>query len=167
MQITPRMGTTKSVRSLNKVYLRSLHQHLCSCLTDLTKHFWTYKHFGNFVKRKSHLPALDIAHLRPSDHCLSTAGSQRNIVTGDDASNTTLVVSTSDSYHVLAMNPATDPVNATLTFPDVVCATTAVRTSSDEDFATVDPATEATNGTWVLALAATSLTTFTFERGAC
>ncbi|EIM85030.1 glycoside hydrolase [Stereum hirsutum FP-91666 SS1] len=111
----------------------------------LTKHFWTYKHFGNFVK----------------------PGSQRNIVTGDDASNTTLVVSTSDSYHVLAMNPATDPVNATLTFPDVVCATTAVRTSADEDFATVDPATEATNGTWVLALAATSLTTFTFERGAC
>lgn len=65
------------------------------------------------------------------------------------------------------MNPDTDSVNATLTFPDVVCATTAVRTSAEEDFATVDPATEATNGTWVLALAAMSLTTFTFERGAC
>lgn len=96
-----------------------------------------------------------------------TAGSQRNIVTGDDASNTTLVVSTADTYHVLAMNPDTESVNTTLTFPDVVCATTAVRTSADEDFASVEPATEVANGTWALELAAMSLTTFTFGRGAC
>lgn len=95
------------------------------------------------------------------------AGSQRNIVTGDDASNTTMAVSTPDFYYIIAMNPDTDAVNATLTFPEVVCGTTAVRTSADEDFVTVDPAVEVSNGTWVLELAAMSLTTFTFERAAC
>lgn len=25
---------------------------------DLTKHFWTFKHFGNFVKREQHMPIL-------------------------------------------------------------------------------------------------------------
>ena len=78
-----------------------------------------------------------------------------------------MAVSTPNFYHVLSMNPSTDPVNATLTFPEVVCGTAAVRTSADEDFATVAPAVETSNGTWVMELAEMSLTTFTFERAAC
>lgn len=78
-----------------------------------------------------------------------------------------MAVSTTDFYYVISMNPGTASVNTTLTFPEIVCGTTAVRTSADEDFATMSPAVEASNGTWVMELAAMSLTTFTFGRTAC
>ncbi|KAJ7453875.1 glycoside hydrolase [Mycena latifolia] len=94
----------------------------------LTKHFWTYKHFGNFVK----------------------PGSVRHALTGSDVQQWMMAVATTTAYNVLLMNPNTTDTTLMLTFPDTVCAVSAVRTSATEDFAT-----------------ATSLTTYTFNRAAC
>ncbi|KAJ7076441.1 glycoside hydrolase family 5 protein [Mycena epipterygia] len=112
----------------------------------LTKHFWTYKHFGNFVK----------------------PGSQRHALTGADAAQTMMVVSTPHTYAVLAVNP--DPSDATLrlAFPpgEHVCPLHAVRTSAGEDFASVPAAVWGHDG-WTLPLNGMSLTTYVFERRAC
>ncbi|KAL0955642.1 hypothetical protein HGRIS_001873 [Hohenbuehelia grisea] len=110
----------------------------------VTKHFWTYKHFGNFVK----------------------PGSQRRAITGSDANKSTLAVSTATNYYIIAMNPNTGDTSITLTFPDSVCATKAFRTSASEDFASV-PIAVRSSSNWVMALKATSLTTFVFDRRAC
>ncbi|KIK60846.1 glycoside hydrolase family 30 protein [Collybiopsis luxurians FD-317 M1] len=110
----------------------------------IVKHFWTYKHFGNFVK----------------------PGSQRHPVSGSDASEYTLVVSNSTSYNVIIMNPDTTDTTLSLTFPETVCATTAFRTSAEEDFATIEAATGG-GSSWSLPLSATSLTTYIFDRSSC
>ncbi|KAJ8697142.1 hypothetical protein PTI98_006944 [Pleurotus ostreatus] len=110
----------------------------------LTKHFWTFKHFGNFVK----------------------PGSQRHEITGSDANKSTLAVSTSTAYNIIAMNPGNSDTTLTLTFPDATCAGQAFRTSASEDFATVAGATRSGNN-WVLSLRAMSLTTFVFNRRSC
>ncbi|KAJ7098512.1 glycoside hydrolase [Mycena belliarum] len=110
----------------------------------VTKHFWTYKHFGNFVK----------------------PGSQRRPLTGSDVQQYMMAVSTPTTYSVLAMNPNSTASTLSLTFPDAVCATGAFRTSAGEDFAAVAVATRPA-GAWLLPLAAMSLTTFTFDRRAC
>ncbi|KAJ7722061.1 glycoside hydrolase [Mycena maculata] len=113
---------------------------------DLTKHFYTYKHFANFVK----------------------PGSQRHALTGAGATETMLAVSTpsTGAYVVLAMNPNATDTTLVLSFPETVCATRAVRTSAGEDFESVSPAKEE-GGEWALELQAMSLTTYLFERGAC
>ncbi|KAJ7250638.1 glycoside hydrolase [Mycena rebaudengoi] len=110
----------------------------------ITKHFWTFKHFGNFVK----------------------PGSQRRALSGSDTQQWYLAVSTSTTYSVLAMNPNATDTTLTLAFPETVCSTSAFRTSGTEDFATVTAAT-AQSSNWLLPLRTMSLTTYTFKRGAC
>ncbi|ESK95331.1 glycoside hydrolase family 5 protein [Moniliophthora roreri MCA 2997] len=110
----------------------------------ITKHFWTYKHFGNFVK----------------------PGSQRRAITGSGANNNMLAVSTSSKYYVLAMNPTNSASTLSLTFPENVCAVASYRTSTSEDFARLNGATRS-GSSWSLPLNAMSLTTFEFNRGAC
>ncbi|KAJ7177134.1 glycoside hydrolase [Mycena filopes] len=110
----------------------------------LTKHFWTYKHFGNFVK----------------------PGSVRMPLTGSDVREWMLAAATPTTYNLILMNPNTTATTLTLAFPDTVCPVSAFRTSASENFATVAAATK--SGTsWLLPLNAMSLTTFTFNRKAC
>ncbi|KAK1227294.1 hypothetical protein PQX77_009711 [Marasmius sp. AFHP31] len=112
----------------------------------LTKHFWTYKHFGNFVK----------------------PGSQRLPITGDGSNNFMMAVQTSTKIFVLAMNPSNDARTLSLTFPQAACGVASYRTSASEDFATLGPATSNGGGnTWALPLNGLSLTTYEFNRGAC
>ncbi|KAJ7080567.1 glycoside hydrolase [Mycena crocata] len=110
----------------------------------LTKHFWTYKHFGNFVK----------------------PGSVRHALTGTDVQQWMMAVATPTTYNIIAMNPNTTDSTLTLTFPDMVCSVSAIRTSATEDFSTVAAATKS-GTTWLLPLRTTSLTTYTFNRAAC
>ncbi|KNZ74048.1 hypothetical protein J132_08358 [Termitomyces sp. J132] len=110
----------------------------------INKHFWAYKHFGNFVK----------------------PGSQRRPIIGSDASKFTMAVASADTYYILAMNPNTSDSNLTLTFPDAACATNAFRTSVSEDFAEISGAVKS-DSSWVLALEGTSLTTYVFNRVSC
>ncbi|KAJ4471522.1 glycoside hydrolase [Lentinula aciculospora] len=110
----------------------------------LVKHFWTYKHFGNFVK----------------------PGTQRHPVTGSDANEYTLVVSNSTTYSVIAMNPNATASTILLTFPETICSTTGFRTSASEDFSTIAKAT-GSGSSWSLPLSATSLSTYVFNRGVC
>ncbi|KAJ7058351.1 glycoside hydrolase [Mycena amicta] len=110
----------------------------------VTKHFWTYKHFGNFVK----------------------PGSVRQPLTGTDVREWMLAVSTPTSYNLILMNPNTTDTTLSLTFPagETVCATAAVRTSASEDFSSIAVAVR--SGTaWSLLLRATSLSTYSFGRG--
>jgi len=109
----------------------------------LTKHFWTYKHFGNFVK----------------------PGSVRQPLTGSDVREWMMAVSTPTTYNLILMNPNTTDTTLSLTFPDTVCAVAGVRTSATEDFSSV-PAAARSGSAWSLLLKATSLTTYTFGRGA-
>ncbi|KAJ7854520.1 glycoside hydrolase [Mycena olivaceomarginata] len=110
----------------------------------LTKHFWTYKHFGNFVK----------------------PGSVRLPLVGSDVRQWMMAVSTSTTYNLILMNPNTTDSTLTLSFPDTVCPVSSFRTSATEDFATVAAATK--SGTsWLLPLKTMSLTTYTFNRAAC
>ncbi|KIK60772.1 glycoside hydrolase family 30 protein [Collybiopsis luxurians FD-317 M1] len=110
----------------------------------VVKHFWAYKHFGNFVK----------------------PGTQRHPVSGSDASEFTLVVSNSTTYSVIAMNPNSTASTLSLTFPETVCGTTAFRTSATEDFSTI-AAAKASGSSWSLPLNAVSLSSYIFKRGAC
>ncbi|KAF7349041.1 hypothetical protein MVEN_01425700 [Mycena venus] len=110
----------------------------------LTKHFWTYKHFGNFVK----------------------PGSVRLPLVGTDVREWMMAVSTSTTYNLILMNPNTTDSTLTISFPDTVCPISGFRTSATEDFATVAAATK--SGTsWLLPLKTMSLTTYTFNRAAC
>ncbi|KAJ6518249.1 glycoside hydrolase [Mycena vitilis] len=110
----------------------------------LTKHFYTYKHFGNFVK----------------------PGTQRQPLTGPDVQQWMMAVSTPTTYSVLAMNPNATDTTLSLTFPDTVCAVSAFRTSASEDFAAVAAATKPAVA-WLLPLKTMSLTTYIFDRKAC
>ncbi|KAG7089337.1 hypothetical protein E1B28_011030 [Marasmius oreades] len=110
----------------------------------LTKRFWTYKHFGNFIK----------------------PGSQRHAITGTGATNNMIAVSTSSKYFVVAMNPTNSATSLTLTFPENVCGVASYRTSASEDFAHLGAATKS-GSNWVLPLNAMSLTTYEFNRAAC
>ncbi|KAJ7647920.1 glycoside hydrolase [Roridomyces roridus] len=108
----------------------------------LTKHFFTYKHFANFVK----------------------PGSQRHAITGPGATQTMMAVSTPETYAVIAMNPNTTDTTLTLTFPVTkLRASSAVRTSAEEDFVGIEPAV-GSGVSWTLELKAMSLTTYLFER---
>ncbi|KAJ7443588.1 hypothetical protein B0H11DRAFT_2343887, partial [Mycena galericulata] len=109
----------------------------------LTKHYWTYKHFGNFAK----------------------PGSVRMPLIGSDVQQWMMAVSTPIAYNVIAMNPNTTDSTLTLTFPGIVCAVSGFRTSGTEDFARIAAATKSGNE-WRLPLKATSLTTYTFTRAA-
>ncbi|PFH52203.1 glycoside hydrolase family 30 protein [Amanita thiersii Skay4041] len=111
----------------------------------VTKHYWAYKHFGNFVK----------------------PGSQRRPITGSDAGKFNLAVATSTNFYILAMNPTTSDSTLSLTFPETVCGTVGHRTSASEDFAQVAAATSTGGNTWSLPFRATSLTTYEFKRGSC
>ena len=113
-------------------------------LIDLSKHFWTYKHFGNFVK----------------------PGSQLMPLTGSGASNFYLAVKSSDKYYVIAINPDSEEKSISVTFPEAVCATEAFRTSESEDFASIDAAIPEGSG-WSLSLATLSQTTYVFKKGSC
>ncbi|KAF9012613.1 glycoside hydrolase family 5 protein [Cyathus striatus] len=110
----------------------------------ITKHFWTYKHFGNFVK----------------------PGSQRRAITGSDASQFTMAVASSSRFFILAMNPNSTDSTLTLSFPENVCAAGGSRTSASEDFASVASAAKS-GSSWSLPLKAMSLTTYFFDRRSC
>jgi len=110
----------------------------------IAKHYWTYKHFGNFVK----------------------PGSQRRPIVGSDANEFTMAVSDASTYYILAMNPNSADSSLTLTFPDAACAARAFRTSASEDFAQLTGAVKS-GSAWVLALKGTSLTTYIFDRKSC
>ncbi|KAL0067960.1 hypothetical protein AAF712_005129 [Marasmius tenuissimus] len=112
--------------------------------TDTTKRFWTYKHFGNFLK----------------------PGSQRHAITGTGATNNMIAVSTSTKYFVIAMNPTNSATTLALTFPDNACGVASYRTSGSEDFAKLGGAMK-NGGNWNLGLDAMSLTTYEFNRVAC
>lgn len=94
------------------------------------------------------------------------AGSQRRPIVGTDANKFTMAVSDATSYYILAMNPNAADSSLTLTFPDAACANRAYRTSATEDFAQLAGAVSSGSG-WVLALKATSLTTYIFDRKKC
>ncbi|KAF7346790.1 hypothetical protein MSAN_01817600 [Mycena sanguinolenta] len=138
----------------------------------ITKHFWTYKHFGNFVKREFCLsfsrnnfctwsPTLS------SSLNLYTAGSVRLPLIGSDVREWMMAVSTATTYSLILMNPNTTDTTLTVSFPSTaVCPTGAFRTSATEDWATVADAT-ASGSAWSVLLKATSLTTYTFNRAAC
>ncbi|KAF9443995.1 glycoside hydrolase family 30 protein [Macrolepiota fuliginosa MF-IS2] len=110
----------------------------------IKKQFWTYKHFGNFVK----------------------PGSQRRAITGSDATKFMMGVTDSSNFYVIAMNPNTTDSTLTLTFPESVCATEAHRTSASEDFASIAAATQS-GSSWSLPLKGTSLNTYIFARRSC
>ncbi|KAJ7601050.1 glycoside hydrolase [Mycena floridula] len=107
------------------------------------KQFWTYKHFGNFVK----------------------PGSQRHLITGT-APKYTMAVSSATQYFILVLNSNTTASTLTMTFPETVCGTSGFRTSATEDFATLAAPT-VSGSTWSLSLSAMSLTTYVFKRSAC
>ncbi|GLB37903.1 putative O-Glycosyl hydrolase family 30 [Lyophyllum shimeji] len=107
----------------------------------IKKQFWTYKHFGNFVK----------------------PGSQRHPIIGSDANKFTMAVADASTYYILAMNPNAADTSLTLTFPDAACATQAFRTSATEDFTQLSGAVKS-GSSWALALKGTSLTTYIFDR---
>ncbi|XP_006461323.1 hypothetical protein AGABI2DRAFT_192849 [Agaricus bisporus var. bisporus H97] len=110
----------------------------------IKKQFWTYKHFGNFVK----------------------PGSQRREITGSGSTKFMMAVTDSSHFYVIAMNPNGADTTLALTFPESVCATEAHRTSASEDFATIGKATGGGNN-WSLPLRANSLSTYIFNRRAC
>ncbi|KAJ6631336.1 glycoside hydrolase [Mycena sp. CBHHK59/15] len=111
----------------------------------LTKHYWTYKHFGNFVK----------------------PGTQRHALLGPDAQQSMMAVASPTTFTVLAMNPNATDATLALAFPERVCASAAFRTSAEEDFAVVPRAAEGKGAGWALPLKAMSLTTYVFARRAC
>jgi len=107
----------------------------------LTKLYWTYKHFGNFVK----------------------PGSVRHAVTS--APTYTLAVYTPSQIIIIAINPGSTPLTVSLYFQDGsnLTATETWRTSAIEDFASVDlPVFN--SGVWTLTLSGLSLTSFLFDR---
>ncbi|KAF5354805.1 hypothetical protein D9756_005541 [Leucocoprinus leucothites] len=110
----------------------------------IKKQFWTYKHFGNFVK----------------------PGSQRRAITGSGSTNSMMAVTDSSSFYIIAMNPTNSATTLTLTFPENVCATEAHRTSASEDFSNIGAATRS-GSNWALPLSANSLTTYIFARRTC
>ncbi|KAF7348961.1 hypothetical protein MVEN_01416800 [Mycena venus] len=111
----------------------------------IAKHFWTFKHFGNFIK----------------------PGSVRMPLEGPDVRQWMMAVSTPSTYNVILMNPNTTDSTLTLSFPDTVCPVSAFRTSGTEDFATVAKANKVPAGAFLLPLKSMSLTTYTFDRAAC
>ncbi|KAF8756041.1 O-Glycosyl hydrolase family 30 [Rhizoctonia solani] len=108
----------------------------------LTKHYWTMKHFGNFVK----------------------PGFVRHAV---DGSNTRILAVESDTaFTLLAINPYTTQTTIPVSFQDTslrLQATHTYRTSATEDFASVGLPV-LSNGSWSLILAPTSLTTWVFSK---
>lgn len=161
MAITQGMGISSSVGFSNHRGVHSLHS-----LTDIKKQFWTYKHFGNFVKRQSvPIPIKKYKCLTASDLSI-VAGSQRRAITGSDSTKFMMAVTDSSNFYIIAMNPNTADSTLTLTFPESVCATEAHRTSASEDFATIAAATRS-GSNWLLPLRATSLNTYIFARRAC
>ncbi|THV04799.1 glycoside hydrolase family 5 protein [Dendrothele bispora CBS 962.96] len=115
----------------------------------IKKQFWTYKHFGNFLK----------------------PGTQRLPITGSGSnSDSMLAVSNSSTIVVIAMNTGSTDSTLSLTFPEDVCATGGFRTSATEDFASI-PAATRSNGSsgrdWNLSLASLSLSSYLFDRKAC
>ncbi|KAJ7796287.1 hypothetical protein B0H13DRAFT_2392725 [Mycena leptocephala] len=80
---------------------------------DIAKHFWTYKHFGNFVKR---------------DVCLP--------LEGIDVREWTMAVSTPTTYNLILMNPNTTDSTLTFSFPDTVCPVSAFHASATVAVAT-------------------------------
>ncbi|KAF8917281.1 glycoside hydrolase [Mucidula mucida] len=109
----------------------------------ITKHFWTFKHFSNFV----------------------TPGSKLLPITGTGFNSAwTMAVISSDSrtYRVLTMNPNASDDTISLSFSASVCASDAFRTSASEDFAAISPATSV-SGSWTLPLKSMSLSTYSFS----
>ncbi|KAF5352040.1 hypothetical protein D9758_009436 [Tetrapyrgos nigripes] len=101
----------------------------------IKKQFWTYKHFGNFVK----------------------PGTQRLPITGSDSTtNSMLAISNSTTIVIIAMNTRTSDSTLSLTFPANVCARGGFRTSATEDFASIASAT-GSGSSWSLRLASLSL----------
>jgi O-glycosyl hydrolase len=112
----------------------------------ITKHYWAYKHFGNFVKPG--MQRLPVTSLSSSESVLK---------------NYILIASSSTQFNVIVMNPSSSATTLTLTFPTRACATSAFRTSASQDFASVG-LPSSSNGVWTMTLPATTLTTFVFNK---
>ncbi|KAK7461090.1 hypothetical protein VKT23_009019 [Stygiomarasmius scandens] len=109
------------------------------------KQFWTYKHFGNFVK----------------------PGTQRLPITGSDSTtNSMLAALNSTTIVIIAMNTGSSDNTLSLTFPEDVCARGGFRTSATEDFAEI-PAATGSGADWSLGLTTLSLNSYIFDRTAC
>lgn len=113
----------------------------------ITKHFWTYKHFGNFVK--SGMQRLPVTSFTSSEAAL------RPYV---------LVTSSPTQFNVIVMNPFSSASTLTLTFPLRACATSAFRTSASQDFASVQIATSGGNGVWTMQLPSMTQTSYVFNK---
>ncbi|KAG9096789.1 hypothetical protein FS749_007726 [Ceratobasidium sp. UAMH 11750] len=108
----------------------------------VTKHYWTMKHFGNFVK----------------------PGSVRHTVNG--TTTAILAVESKTTVALLAINPSTSTTTIPVSFQNtsfVLKATNVYRTSASEDFASIGLPSFA-NGAWSLVLSPTSLTTWLFTK---
>ncbi|CAE6407534.1 unnamed protein product [Rhizoctonia solani] len=108
----------------------------------VTKHYWTTKHFGNFVK----------------------PGFVRHAVNGTDTK--ILAVESDTTFALIAINAYTTQTTIPVSFQDTslrLKATHTYRTSATEDFASVGLPV-LSNGSWSLVLAPTSLTTWLFTK---
>ncbi|KAL1745747.1 glycoside hydrolase family 5 protein [Schizophyllum fasciatum] len=115
----------------------------------LTKHFWTYKHFGNFVKPNSLLYEISGA---------DSSVFSRTIVVGTPSG---------DAYNVIAMNPTSSDVQFELEFPETVSPSAAYRTTESEDFAELSgtDVVKSNGSGWELTVSAMSQMTFVFSKG--
>ncbi|CAK5271752.1 unnamed protein product [Mycena citricolor] len=111
----------------------------------LSKHYWTYKHFGNFVK----------------------PGTVRHPLVGPDVQEYMMAVASETTYSLLLMNPNSTDSTLDVTFHGHVCPLSAVRTSATEDFAAIAPGAKSSPSVYTLPLKAESLTTYVFKRGHC
>ena len=119
----------------------------CICL-DLKKHFWAYKHFGNFVKRAQLAFLFFSSHLTISNPFRSRRPPPHHHQQFLPLLNSTIFVGTpsGDAFNVISMNPTTEDVQLELSFSTCVEPTAAYRTSAEEDFAEIEAADVVTAG---------------------
>ncbi|QRW05986.1 glycoside hydrolase family 30 protein [Ceratobasidium sp. AG-Ba] len=108
----------------------------------VTKHYWTMKHFGNFLK----------------------PGSVRHVV--NNTTTAILAVESKTTFALIAINAYGNPTTIPVSFQNTALSlkpTGVYRTSASEDFASVGLPSY-TNGAWQLNLAPTSLTSWVFSK---
>jgi len=112
----------------------------------LTKHYWTMKHMANFI----------------------TPGSIRHEISSAPSQARTLAVYTSTEIRIISINPTTAPLAFTVSFEDDngldLVAKAVYRTSGTEDWVNPELPSKLADGSWMVDLASTSLTSFIFSR---
>ncbi|KAF7349128.1 hypothetical protein MVEN_01435000 [Mycena venus] len=121
--------------------LFNLQLAILSFLPDITKHFWTFKHSGNFIKREQYFHVfITNIHIVEREN-FSFRSRQRA-----HAPRRPRGPPVDDGYfNPNRIQPRPHESNTTdskltLSFPDTVCPVSAFRTSGTEDFATVTKA---------------------------